>query len=611
MRQRLRLLLYLSLFWLFVEVMIRGVFLAYNYDFTSKLTGAEIARTFLYGLKMDISLAGYFIMASGLLLTISLFVRSRWPAFVLQALHIFLIVAVSLLATVDMELYRHWGFRINMDPLFYMQSVEGAVLGSVAVIVVIKLLLICAALIAIFLFLFDRLLTPRINALAPAKRRRAPILLLVTAAMFIPIRGSFSVAPMNTGFVYFHTTKPYANHAAINVAWNFLYNLNRNTRVKYPEDLLPKTVADAYFREFYPPHDTTGVALFTTDRPNILLFILESFTADVIEPLGGIPGVAPTLNRLCEEGVLFTNFYATGWRTDKGLVGILSGYPAQPITSIVKNPAKTQRLPYLNHYMRNLGYNTSFLYGGDADFANFRSYLTNAQFQHITSVDDFPAEYDNSKWGVHDHIVFRRALDQLDTTRTPFFKVILSQSSHEPFDVPMVTQFPGNDEENRFINSCYYTDKSIGEFMAEARNTSWWDDTVIIFMADHGHRYPRNKGIMDRERYKIPLLMVGGAVARDTVIHTYAGQTDFPNTLLGQLSHPSAAFTFSKNILSPNAQSFAIYFFNDGYGFVDPERYIVYDNVGKQFLRREGATPEDLTRTQAYEQVLYTDYNRK
>lgn len=611
MRHRLRLLVYIAIFWLFIELIIRGMFLLYNQDLAAQLTAGEIALVFLHGLKMDMSLLGYFLMASGLILTISVFVKSRWPGFALQALHTFLVIAVSLLATVDMELYQHWGFRINMDPLFYMQSVEGAALGSVAVSVVIKLLLICAALVVVFLFLFDRLITPSINALEPTHRRKAPLLLAITVLMLIPIRGSFSVAPMNTGFVYFHTSKPFANHAAINVAWNFFYNLNRHTRIKYPEDLLPRALAEEHFRDLYPPDDSTSVRLFTSERPNIILFILESFTADVIEPLGGEPGIAPNLNNLCKEGVLFTNFYATGDRTDKGLVGILSGYPAQPITSIVKNPAKTQRLPYLNHYLRNLGYNTSFVYGGDIDFANFRSYLTNNQFHHITSVDDFPPEYNQSKWGVHDHIVFQRALDELDTARLPFFKVILSLSSHEPFDVPMVARFPGNDGENLFINSCHYTDKSIGEFIVRARNAPWWDNTVIIFIADHGHRFPRNKQLKDKERFKIPLLMVGGAVARDTTIQTFAGQTDFANTLLGQLSRPSDAFTFSKNVLSPSAQSFAFYFFNDGYGYVDERRYAIFDNVGKQFLRQDGATQEDLERTQAYEQVLFIDYNHK
>jgi phosphoglycerol transferase MdoB-like AlkP superfamily enzyme len=611
MRKRLVLLGYLALFWLLFAITIRGLFLLYNHDLTEELTAIEIFKVFLYGLKMDVSLTGYFLMAAGLILSVSLLLHNRWLYFILNALNLFLIISCGLLATVDLELYRHWGFRLNTAPLFYMKSVGPAAMGSVALTVVFKLLMIATALITIFLFVYDRLLAPIIASLERGRRRGFAALISITALMVIPVRGSFTVAPMNTGFVYFHKTKSYANHAAINVIWNFLYNLNKHSRLTYPEDLLPKAVAEQYFRNFYPPHDTTSSPIFKTERPNIVLFILESFTADVLEPLGGRAGITPNLNQLCREGILFTNFYASGDRTDKGLISILSAYPAQPVTSIIKNPAKTQRLPYLNHYMLDLGYSTSFVYGGDIDFANFRSYLTNSRFDHITADEDFPDEYNESKWGVHDHIVFQRALQECDTARQPFFKVILSLSSHEPFDVPMVPKFPAAEGESLFLNSCHYTDRSIGEFMIKAKTSDWWDNTVIIFVADHGHPLPGNKKLQDKERYRIPLLMVGGAVKQDSLIDKYASQTDLANTLLAQLAQPRSAFTFSKNILSPASPSFAMYFFNDGYGFVSPDDYIVYDNIGKQFLRTEGATVEDLERTTSYQQVLFTDFNHR
>jgi hypothetical protein len=105
--------------------------------------------------------------------------------------------------------------------------------------------------------------------------------------------------------------------------------------------------------------------------------------------------------------------------------------------------------------------------------------------------------------------------------------------------------------------------------------------------------------------------MIGGAIKKDTVIHTFGGQTDIANTLLGQLDKPSPEFTYSKNILAPNVRSFAAYFFNDGYGFVTPETYIVHDNPGKQFLRSDHATEADLELSKAYQQTLYSDYNRR
>lgn len=610
MRQRLLVLVYLSIFWLLFEIVIRALFLLYNHDLSQQLVAVEIIMIFFNGLKMDISLLGYFLMASGLILTISMFIENRWPYFILNVLSVLLLVLSAIIVSVDLELYRHWGFRLNTSPLFYIQSAGPAAMGSVELTVVFKLLFICTGLITVFLFVYDRLLAPKIEALQKGKRRGFVVLLVITVLMIIPIRGSFTVAPMNTGFVYFHKSKAYANHAAINVIWNFLYNLRKNTTLKYPENFLPKHVAAQNFRELYPPHDST-VHIWKHPKPNIILFILESFTADLIAPLGGLKNITPNFNQICKEGILFTNFYSSGDRTDKGLISILSGYPAQPQTSIIKNPAKTQRLPYLNHYLLNLGYHTSFVYGGDIDFANFRSYLTNSSFDHITADEDFPEEVNESKWGVHDHIVFQQALQECDTTNQPFFKVILSLSSHEPFDVPMVPHLPGKDPETLFLNSCYYTDLCIGDFVIKAKASPWWQNTVIIFVADHGHRHPGNKELKDKERFRIPLLMIGGAIKKDSVIKTFASQTDIANTVLAQLRKPSASFTFSKDILSPGSKSFAMYFFNDGYGFVTPDQYILYDNIGQQFLRKDGATPEDLQRTKSYEQILFTDYNNR
>jgi phosphoglycerol transferase MdoB-like AlkP superfamily enzyme len=269
-------------------------------------------------------------------------------------------------------------------------------------------------------------------------------------------------------------------------------------------------------------------------------------------------------------------------------------------------------LPYLPKAIQTLGYQTSFVYGGDIDFANFRSYLTNCGFDHITENEDFPEELDESKWGVHDHHVFQRAFQECDSSANPFFKIILSLSSHEPFDVPMEKAITGTTAEAMFLNSCYYTDKSLGEFIDNAKKQSWWNNTVVLITADHGHRHPGNKELRDKERFRIPLLVLGGALqVRDTVIHTIGNQTDIANTLLAQIDKSRTEFKFSKNLLGVPSQSFSFYFFNDGFGFISPDKYIIHDNPGKQFLRTDGASDEDLIRCKAYQQTLFTDYNKR
>jgi phosphoglycerol transferase MdoB-like AlkP superfamily enzyme len=411
--------------------------------------------------------------------------------------------------------------------------------------------------------------------------------------------------------VYYHPTKTFANHGGINVTWNFLYSVQTDNTIQYPEDYFDKKLTDQYFQELYPQNDSTH-HLLKTSRPNIVLIILEGITAEVIEPLGGRPGIMPNLNALCKEGLFFDRFYANGDRTDKGLVSILSSYPSQPRGSIIKFPQKTQQLSFLSAALERIGYSNSFVYGGDIDFANYKTFLTNGRFTHITSVDDFANSLDDSKWGVADEFVFEQTLLEIDTTRQPFFKALLTLSSHEPFDVPMETVIAGNDEPSIYMNSCYYTDKSLGEFIQKAKQSAWWANTLIVITADHGHRLPGGKKTDVKEKYHIPMIWTGGAIKKDSVIHTMANQSDIANTLLGQLDKPSSDFIFSKDLFGNKTKDFAVYIFNDGYGYIDNDHYIVYDNPGKQYLRQEGVKQEDeLNYSKAYVQKLYSDYNSK
>ncbi|HYF70275.1 MAG TPA: sulfatase-like hydrolase/transferase [Ohtaekwangia sp.] len=607
MRERLRIFFYLGGFWLTLMFAGRILFLVYNYDYAKTLTTGEKILTMLHGLRMDASITGYFLAFSGLLLTISVFKNSLWIGRTLTVVSLLLLIVTSVIITVDLELYRHWGFRLNTTPLMYIGS---EAMGSIEAIVIVKVGLIFLLLVSTGAFVFIRKIFPRIEYLGDAKPKSALVLFAVSALMFIPIRGSFTVAPMNTGFVYFHNTKPFANHAAINVVWNFLYSVRKSANQNYPENFFDKKATNRLIDSLYTSGDST-ISILKTSRPNIILLILESFTADVIEPLGGVKNLTPNLNALCDEGVLFTNFYASGDRTDKGLISILSGYPAQPQTSIIKLPNKTQSLPHLNTHLKRLGYTTSFIYGGDVDFANFRSYLNTGGFDHITTLDDFDDELYTSKWGVHDHYMFDKAFHELIKEQNPFFKVILTLSSHEPFDVPGEKFNEGNSQEALFLNSCHYTDKSVGTFITKCKQQPWWDNTLLIITADHGHRHPGKKQLKDKERFKIPLLMLGGAVTRDTTLHTLGGQTDIANTLLAQIDKTHPEFSFSKNLLDIQAKPFAAYFFNDGYGFLLPDKYIVYDNPGKQFLIQQNADAEDLNLSKAYQQKLFLDYNHR
>jgi phosphoglycerol transferase MdoB-like AlkP superfamily enzyme len=608
MRKRLIVFVSFFFFWMVFFAVARGTFLVYNYSLTSQLTGGEILKSFFQGSKMDMSMTGYFMIITGLLLSITTLITSRLLSIIIHGATVLFLLISVLITTVDLELYRHWGFRMNTLPLFYMGS---EAMGTVEFTVTLRLIFFALVLFALFCWVYFRFLSKHVRALQPSGWKSGVVLLIVTLSMALPIRGSVSTSTMNPSMVYFHPTKIFANHAGINVTWNFLYSLQTDNTVQYPEDYFAKDLTQQYFTELYPQEDSTQ-SILSKKNPNIVLVIMEGITAEVVEPLGGRPGIMPNLHALSREGIFFDHFYANGDRTDKGLVSILSSYPPQPRGSIIKFPQKTQYLSFLSTALEQAGYTTSFVYGGDADFANYRTFLTNGRFNHITSVDDFPGSLDNSKWGVADEFVYEQALQEIDTTKQSFFKVLLMLSSHEPFQVPMETVIKGDDEPAKYMNACYYADKSLGEFMRKAKASAWWKDALVIITTDHGHRLPGHKKSEARERFHIPMIWTGGVITADSVVHKIGNQSDISSTLLTQLGKRSDQFIFSKDLFNANSRNFAMYVYNDGYGFVDSTRYIVYDNPGKQYLRKDGVTKEeDLNFAKAYMQTLYTDYNSK
>jgi phosphoglycerol transferase MdoB-like AlkP superfamily enzyme len=609
MRKRFFLLFSGFVAWTLFFLIARALFLLYHSSLTGTLSARDILLVFVNGIRMDFSMAGYFSLLPGLMLGVLFFVEGKrlWP-FWFGYLALVLLIT-SFIIVLDFELYKHWGFRLDATPILYMGK-EAAGSGDFwkSILLIFYWLVIFSA----SLFLIYKYFRPKFFSLPTTTWPSFPALLLATAFLIIPIRGSFGVAPMNSGFVYFHNSNTYANHSAINVVWNFAYAVQKMNRLKYADNFFDKEKTIRYFGELFPSPGFTG-QLIGIKKPNVIIIVLESYSTSLIEVLGGLPKVTPRFNTLSREGVLFYNIYSSGDRTDKGIVSVLNGYPAQPLTSIIKEPKKTQSLPYLNKIFKAQGYRTEFTYGYNINYANFNSYLMHGDFDHITHSMDFPQSLNTSKWGVHDEFVFDKFFDEVQQTTGPFFKIMMTQSSHEPFEVPMKTVIQGEDEVHMFMNSAFYTDSCFGSFIDRAKQTTWWNNTLIVVTADHGHGYPNNPGVSNPDRFKIPMLWLGGALAvRDTIIHTVAGHPDIPNTILGQFGLYEKDFIFSRDILSANYNPFAVYVFNNGFGVVKPDKLVVFDNVANSVIQEKGMpSEEDLNHGKAYMQRVYWDFNSR
>ena len=607
MKSRIFFILRYYLFWIAVFILQKILFMAFNFRESLDLQFIDWLRVIYHGLRLDFSAAAYLMVIPILAITILCFFEIRYTRTFLKYYNYFFLFIILYLGIADMELYSYWGFKLDITPLVYLKTPKEAA-ASLNFVEIGLLFILLLILYYYGLKAFRKLILEKLNDTTGKSGYFSLIGVFILGLSIIPIRGGVGIAPVNLGSAYFHSN-PFANHSAINVLWNSVYSI---VEKQSPEDshvFMEDRKAENLFRNFYPV-DTTRMQVIRSDA-NIILIILESFSNKIIGEMGGETGITPELDTLCRNSVVFKNFFSSGDRSEKGILSLLSGYPAQPTTTIIDFPGKTQKLPFLQTQFHEMGYYTAFYYGGDMNFANFRTYFTNPSMDKIVTMKDFPSALNKQKWGVPDEFLFWKMISDIDTIRKPFFISCFTLSSHEPYDIPMEPVFKGISRDDLSKNGFYYTDSCLGKFIDQAKMTDWWDNTLVIILADHGSRYPGNTQSHLPVKFHIPMIWTGGAVILpDTSINTYASQTDLPRTLLNQFGYNADRYQFSKDIFGKESNSFAMYFFNNGFGYVSDSVQAVYDNKVKKYIYTSGPFDEESSNSyKAYLQYLSRDFN--
>ncbi|MEP6583105.1 MAG: sulfatase-like hydrolase/transferase, partial [Ginsengibacter sp.] len=449
------------IFWIVYFVITRAIFLVYHHSLTNDLTFIEICQVFIYGLRMDISFTSYICVLPFLLFLIKSILVNFSPNRIIEIYTVIVVLILSFITTADLELYSAWGYRMDATPLQYLKSPK-EMGGSVSSAPLLLLLFIFVLLSSFFIWIYNKKRTLfYIYQKNQVKSISSIIIcLFILIFLFVPIRGGIQKIPLNQSDVYF-SQKLFADHAALNLPWNLTHSILNKNDTQNPFKYFSDPQAKELLHTLYNTDSVKIPSILSVKKPNIIFIIMESYTAKLVGCLGGEPGVTPNLDRIASEGLLFTNIYAAGDRSEKGQVAILSGYPNQSITSIIKTPTKTQNLPSINKSLQKEGYQSSYTYGGELEFANIKSFLINAGFQSLVSKYSFEPSQRTTSWGVHDHIVLNRFYNDIKTEHQPFFATIFTLSSHEPYDVPMAPHFKGDDETTLFKNSFYYTDSAV------------------------------------------------------------------------------------------------------------------------------------------------------
>lgn len=565
-----------------------------------------------HGLRLDMGVAGYLTALPAVISLVGIWLRPgcRIIRYSYQVYFLVTSLVISAVLTLNTALYGFWKFPLDMTPLFYFSTSPASAVASVSWLFILIGVAVMFFLTLIIYLIFREIYQEQNGQPVSTKSKTwlTVGVLLFMGLLVIPIRGGFTVSTLNPSAAYYSPHQS-LNHAAINPAFSLLYSATHQVDFDSMGRYFDDPQAASLFDELHvrsAPDSLTDV--MASHHPDIYVIIMESFSSQLMPSLGG-DSIAMGIDSIARSGLSFTNFFANGFRTDRGLPAILNGLPSPPNTSVMKHPEFIERMPSIAHELCHVGYHTSYYYGGDINFANMNAFVVGSGFQHVVSDRDFPISQRLSKWGVHDGPLFDRVKSDIktfpDTLR--HFTVIQTSSSHEPFEVPdSYARFAGWPAS---VNAFAYADSVITSFVNHLRDSGDWDNTLVIMVADHWGAYPAELDDM-RARHHIPLIMTGG-VLKETprMIDVYGSQVDIAPTLMAMMGLESRGFHFGNNLFDAGAPHYGIYFDSDNVGMYEAspsgeETHTVFNTDIGQSVSACGS--RDLTPyIKAYLQTLY------
>ena len=567
-----------------IFIVAKLVFMLVNYE-GHAFGISDLWSVIRHGLSLDLSTSLYFLILPFLTTIVSLWWDDRHLRIFLRIYYGIIATMLTLAFVADTSLYPFWGFKLDASCLQYLESpaeVGASVSGFYMALRLVWLILGSYVLYRLYKSI-------PFWAKVPSHRQTATAInILIIPLIVIGIRGGLDESTTNIGQVYFSQNQ-FLNHSAVNPVFSFLSSFEKTASNIVDYDFFSQSECEKLMKDLYPTTSVNTDTLLTTTRPDIVIVLMES-AGDIFEE------AMPRLQRLKQEGIDFAACYGNTWRTDRGTVCTYSGYPSFPTSSVMKMPMKTNHLPGIATSLREVGYQTYYLYGGDINFTNMRSFLVTTGWEQLRWKADYTNEEQSSaKWGVRDDITFNTLYEQIATIDTAanhqrHLLGFSTLSSHEPWDVPLKKL------DQEIPNVFYYLDACIGDFIDRLKQLPQWDNLLIIFLPDHSYDYYGHTEA-DQARNKIPMVWAGGAVKAPKKIMKRCNQTDLAATLLAQLQLPHDQFRWSRDVLSASYRyPFAVHNYNNGFSLTDSTGFVAYDLESNRLVTNESSQAERLVR---------------
>ena len=456
------------------------------------------------------------------------------------------------------------------------------------------------------------------------KWRWRPVLAVAVIILgVLGARSSLGHRPLNPAMVAF-SSDPLVNDLVLNSAYSVFFAINnmKSERSavqfygKMDTNRVIELVKQSSAKENYLPGSLPTLnfnpATHQGKKKNLVILLQESLGSRFVGGLGGLP-LTPNLDQLLKEGWSFTQMYATGTRSVRGIEAVTTGFPPTPSRAVVKLSKSQTGFFTIADLLQKQGYHTQFIYGGEAHFDNMKSFFLGNGFEQI--VDE--PQYDNPEfkgsWGVSDEDLYTKAdqeFTRLNQQGKPFFSLVFTSSNHSPFEYPAGKIEPYDAQFNTRNNAVKYSDYALGTFFDKAKKSDYWDNTVFIIIADHDARVYGSQ-LVPVEHFHIPALILGKDIApRED--DRLANNLDMPPTLLSLIGVDATTPMIGRDLTKPLAREDerAMMQFDKNFGYLTRDSLVVFSpgekvstyqyNFADKTLTPKDATPEDIERAKAH-----------
>lgn len=575
------------LFWLCFFAFARIVFYVYFIDLVriNQISVGEVLMAFPNAFRLDLATTAYFIAPTFFLLILLSFTNFRVCRYLIQWINYLLILAFSLIIVGELGIYPEWKTKLTYKALLYLAH-PSEVINSVSTLTSAILTLIGVLMVVMGILVYNKLVSSWLKFPRPKWYFSLVLFIIVPPFLVLAARGGLQQIPINQSQSYY-SKHDLLNQGAVNSAFNLYISIfeNKEFMRKNPFVFYDANEAQQITDGLFKTESDTTFKILEHPKPNIVVLILESWSADLIESLGGMPGITPEFRKLEQEGILFTQAYSSGKRSEQGMGAIFSGFPSTPFTSITVQPDKFVKLPSLTKELKQVGYQTSFYFGGQLIYGNMKAFMVHAGFDRIKEIYDFEPGLLQGKLGIHDEFTLKEQLQDLEKEPQPFFSSLFTLSSHSPYDQPMREKIQGGKNEHEYINSAFYTDWCLGQYFRLAKKSAWFKNTIFILVADHSHNTYNNWPVNSFEYNRIPILICGGALRKEyrgIKFEHLVSQTDLASTILAQLDMKHDAFYYSRNLFNRNYKPFSYFTFDYGIGYKTPEGSFIWGTTYQQ-----------------------------